>query len=85
MWLDCGKQFEYDLKEMRMGKLIDRSHDACVVPKPTSLPTTTKDQASKSPHEYPNGLKLKLAPASRTALRAVCVRGRKAHLFVSTL
>ena len=40
--LDCGKQFEYDLKEMRMGKLIDHSHDACVVPKPTSLPTTAK-------------------------------------------
>jgi hypothetical protein len=40
--LDCGKQFEYDLKEMRMGKLIDHSHDACVVPKTTSLPTATK-------------------------------------------
>jgi hypothetical protein len=40
--LDCGKQFEYDLKEMRIGKLIDHWHDACVVPKPTSLPTTTK-------------------------------------------
>ena len=40
--LDCGKQFEYDLKEMRMGKIIDHSHDACVVPKDTSLPPATK-------------------------------------------
>lgn len=30
--LDCGKQFEYDLKEMRIGKAIDHSHDAGVVP-----------------------------------------------------
>src|ERR1039458_3060813 len=40
--LDCGKQFEYDLKEMRIGKVIDHSHEACVVPKDTSLPPTTK-------------------------------------------
>jgi hypothetical protein len=30
--LDCGKQFEYDLDHMRMGKAIDHSHDAGVVP-----------------------------------------------------
>jgi hypothetical protein len=30
--LDCGKQFEYDLTVMRMGKAIDHSHDAGVVP-----------------------------------------------------
>jgi hypothetical protein len=30
--LDCGKQFEYDLNEMRIGKAIDHSHDAGVVP-----------------------------------------------------
>jgi hypothetical protein len=30
--LDCGKQFEYDLREMRIGKAIDNSHDAGVVP-----------------------------------------------------
>lgn len=40
--LDCGKQFEYDLNEMRIGNVIDRSHDACVVPKDTSLPPATK-------------------------------------------
>ena len=36
--LDCGKQFEYDLKEMRRGKAIDRSHDGGVVP--PNLPKT---------------------------------------------
>jgi hypothetical protein len=40
--LDCGKQFDYDLMEMRIGKPIDRSHDACVVPKDMPLPPTTK-------------------------------------------
>jgi hypothetical protein len=30
--LDCTKQFTYDLKEMRIGKMIDRSHDASVLP-----------------------------------------------------
>src|ERR1700674_5280179 len=29
--LDCGKQFAYDLSEMRIGKVIDQSHDASVV------------------------------------------------------
>ena len=36
--LDCGKQFSYDLEKMRIGKPIDRSHDAGVLhpepPKP---------------------------------------------------
>jgi hypothetical protein len=30
--LDCGKQFEYDLSRMRMGKAIDHTHDAAIVP-----------------------------------------------------
>jgi hypothetical protein len=30
--LDCGKQFEYDLNEMRIGRAIDHSHDVGVVP-----------------------------------------------------
>jgi hypothetical protein len=38
--LDCGKQFEYDTNQMRMGKAIDHSHDACVVP--PDMPTTRK-------------------------------------------
>src|ERR1035437_8121757 len=37
----CGKQFEYDLTEMRVGKVIDHSNDACVVPR-ASLPPKTK-------------------------------------------
>ena len=30
--LDCGKEFAYDLKEMKIGEPIDRSHEASVVP-----------------------------------------------------
>ena len=30
--LDCTKQFGYDWKEMRIGKAIDHSHGACVIP-----------------------------------------------------
>ena len=40
--LDCGKQFEYDVKEMRMGKPIDHSHEAGVVPPNTPNPHQTK-------------------------------------------
>jgi len=40
--LDCGKQFEYDLKEMRVGKTIDHSHDACVIPKGMPIPPKKK-------------------------------------------
>jgi hypothetical protein len=39
--LDCGKQFEYDLKEMRIGKAIDHSRDAGVVPPDLPKPFTT--------------------------------------------
>jgi hypothetical protein len=40
--LDCGKQFEYDLKEMRIGKAIDHSHNAGVVP--PNLPKPRADR-----------------------------------------
>ena len=40
--LDCGKQFEYDLKEMRLGKVIDHSDDASVVPKGMTSPSKSK-------------------------------------------
>jgi len=40
--LDCGKQFEYDLKEMRIGKAIDHSHDVGVVPPNLPQPRKTK-------------------------------------------
>ena len=42
--LDCGKQFEYDLTEMRIGKVIDRSPDAGVVPENTPVPRKAKLQ-----------------------------------------
>lgn len=32
--LDCGKQFEYDLNEMRIGRPIDHSHEHAIVPPP---------------------------------------------------
>jgi hypothetical protein len=40
--LDCGEQFEYDIKEMRIGKAIDHSHDVGVVPPRVPLSPTTK-------------------------------------------
>ena len=42
MCLDCGKQFSYDLGEMRIGKPIDRSHDASVVPPESPMPRKKK-------------------------------------------
>ena len=41
--LECGKQFEYDLNEMRIGKAIDYSHDASVVPPNMPQPLKTKE------------------------------------------
>src|ERR1700750_1153714 len=32
--LDCGKQFEYDVNTMHMGKAIAHSHESAVVPPP---------------------------------------------------
>jgi hypothetical protein len=40
--LECGKQFEYNLNEMRIGKAIGRSHDAGVVPPDMPQPRKTK-------------------------------------------
>jgi hypothetical protein len=40
--LDCGKQFEYDLKTMQMGKAIDHSHDAGVLPPNMPKPRNSK-------------------------------------------
>lgn len=39
--LDCTKQFTYDLKEMQVGKMIDRSHEACVLPPGMPRPRKT--------------------------------------------
>jgi DNA-directed RNA polymerase subunit RPC12/RpoP len=41
--LDCGKQFEYDLNQMRIGKVIDRSIDSGVLP--SDMPTARKTKA----------------------------------------
>jgi hypothetical protein len=40
--LDCTKQFAYDLKEMRIGKTVDHSHDACVIPPDMRRPRKAK-------------------------------------------
>ena len=40
--LDCGKQFEYDVKNMRIGKPIDHSHDAGVLPPDMPPPRKNK-------------------------------------------
>ena len=38
--LECGKQFEYDLNLMCVGKAIERSDNGCVAPKDTPFPNT---------------------------------------------
>jgi hypothetical protein len=40
--LDCGKQFEYDVNQMRIGRPIDHSHEAGVVPPGMPKPRKTK-------------------------------------------
>ena len=40
--LDCTKQFAYDLTAMRVGKAIDHTHDACVVPRNMAKPRKSK-------------------------------------------
>jgi len=40
--LDCGKQFSYDVGEMRIGKPIDHSHDAGVLPPNMPRPRKSK-------------------------------------------
>jgi hypothetical protein len=40
--LDCAKQFAYDLTAMRVGKVINHTHEACVIP-----PQLAKRRGSK--------------------------------------
>jgi DNA-directed RNA polymerase subunit RPC12/RpoP len=40
--LDCGKQFEYDLNEMRIGKPIEHPDAACIMPPDMPRPRSTK-------------------------------------------
>ena len=67
VYLDCGKQFEYDVDLMRMGKAIDRSHDAGVVP--PDLPTPRKRKV---------GYAVLAAVPAAVVLRAVLKGKRKA-------
>jgi hypothetical protein len=45
--LDCGKQFSYDLKEMRIGKPLHSSHDSGVLP-----PNMPKPRRSKMKYAF---------------------------------
>jgi hypothetical protein len=65
--LECGKQFEYDLNEMRIGKAINRSHDAGVVPPDMPQPRKTKI-----------GYALLAAVPAAVVLAAVLKGGKKA-------
>ena len=40
--LDCGKQFAYDFKEMRVGHAIERTHGGSVIPKDLPAAHNTK-------------------------------------------
>jgi hypothetical protein len=40
--LDCGKQFAYDVREMQIGKPIDRSHKESVLPPNMPQPRPSK-------------------------------------------
>jgi hypothetical protein len=40
--LDCGKQFSYDFKEMRVGRPIEHSHDGSVIPPNMPKPRQSK-------------------------------------------
>ena len=59
--LDCTKQFTYDLNTMRIGKPIDHSHDACVVP--AGMPGMRKTKV-----KYALGVGLPLAVLIGSAL-----------------
>lgn len=68
--LDCGKQFRYDLKQMRIGKPIDPSRDIGVLP--PNLPKPRK-------HKLRYAL-LAAVPAA-VVLGAVLKPGRKAQVL----
>jgi len=40
--LDCGKQFAYDTREMKLGKVIQRSDEGCVLPPDMPHPRQSK-------------------------------------------
>ena len=61
--LDCAKQFAYDLKEMGIGKAIEHSHDACVLP--SNMPTLRQTKV-----KYVLGVAVPLAVLAVSALKA---------------
>src|SRR5260370_29496359 len=68
--LDCGKEFAYDLKEMKIGKPIDRSHEGSVVP--PDMPISRKKELKFAfwvalPFAVAAGAALKTAKPKRIA------------------
>jgi hypothetical protein len=70
--LDCGKQFRYDFKEMRIGKAIDQSQDLGVVP--PNLP-----KARKARLNYALLAAVPLAAVIGAAFESRSVRNKKPH------
>ena len=69
--LDCGKQFAYDLEEMRIGKAIDHSNEACVVP-------DAPEKSQKRKWKYAFLASIPLAVVAGAALRKPKNGGKKA-------
>ena len=63
--LDCGKQFAYDVQEMRIGKAIDRSHEASVLPPNMPRPRPSKFKVALWASAIPLGVLLGSALKSK--------------------
>src|SRR5689334_12777571 len=61
--LDCGKQFEYDLKHMKIGKPIDHTHHDAVVP--------------REAQQHPGKMKYALLAASAAVVVGAAMKGSK--------
>jgi hypothetical protein len=61
--LDCGKQFAYDLKEMRIGHAIEQTHDGSVIPR--NLPSSHNTKL-----KFALGLSVPVAVLIGSVLRA---------------
>lgn len=64
--LDCGKQFEYDIQEMRIGKVIQRSQDGGVLAPEVAAPRR-------------NRLKYLLAAVPAALMLGAMLQGKKRH------
>ena len=56
--LDCGKQFSYDVHEMKIGKAIDRSHEGSVLPPNMPRPRPSKFKVALWASAIPLGMLL---------------------------